>query len=193
MVPHEERANTASFLEEVIKYVDTLKTRNAELEELLASSKKGKAARPVDDRKPPVLPASRAAGPASEPPSGTSPAASADRLKLLQQHLGQNGASAADFANAQFLQQLAQQLAPGAHGAVSGSSSFGGNSPFGSLGLNINPAQLSFLEHNLAAFSDPSTSSQASHSATDDALRLHLQQQLMASGMHARSLPCCIS
>jgi hypothetical protein len=32
MVPHAERANTACFLEEVIKYIDTLKRRNTDLE-----------------------------------------------------------------------------------------------------------------------------------------------------------------
>ena len=34
-VPHSERSNTACFLEEVIKYIDNLKTRVVELEELL--------------------------------------------------------------------------------------------------------------------------------------------------------------
>jgi hypothetical protein len=36
-VPHAERANTACFLEEVIKYVDSLKRRNAELEAIVGS------------------------------------------------------------------------------------------------------------------------------------------------------------
>ena len=34
-MPHAERANTACFLEEVIKYIDSLKKRNHELEQLL--------------------------------------------------------------------------------------------------------------------------------------------------------------
>ena len=37
MVPHAERANTASFLEEVIKYVTALQTRNRELEAVVGS------------------------------------------------------------------------------------------------------------------------------------------------------------
>lgn len=37
LVPHAERANTACFLEEVIKYVDSLKRRNAELEAAIGS------------------------------------------------------------------------------------------------------------------------------------------------------------
>ena len=39
MVPHSDRANTASFLEEVLKYIDSLKTRVAELENTLATLK----------------------------------------------------------------------------------------------------------------------------------------------------------
>ncbi len=41
MVPHAERANTACFLEEVIKYIDTLKKRNAELEKQLLATRNG--------------------------------------------------------------------------------------------------------------------------------------------------------
>lgn len=37
MVPHSDRANTASFLEEVLKYIDSLKTRVSELESCLLS------------------------------------------------------------------------------------------------------------------------------------------------------------
>ncbi|MEW5300029.1 MAG: hypothetical protein WDW36_002991 [Sanguina aurantia] len=39
IVPHTERANTASFLEEVIKYIDGLKRRTVDLEAALSSSK----------------------------------------------------------------------------------------------------------------------------------------------------------
>lgn len=44
LVPHAERANTACFLEEVIKYIDSLKRRNSELEAQLASLKGSNAA-----------------------------------------------------------------------------------------------------------------------------------------------------
>lgn len=39
MVPHAERANTACFLEEVIRYIDSLQRRNTELEKSLESRK----------------------------------------------------------------------------------------------------------------------------------------------------------
>ncbi|PNH04821.1 Transcription factor BIM2 [Tetrabaena socialis] len=41
IVPHAERANTACFLEEVIKYIETLKRRTLELEIMLADSSGG--------------------------------------------------------------------------------------------------------------------------------------------------------
>lgn len=48
MVPHAERANTACFLEEVIKYIDTLKRRTTELESALQAYKSSKTATPPD-------------------------------------------------------------------------------------------------------------------------------------------------
>ncbi len=41
-MPHSDRANTASFLEEVLKYIDTLKTRVADLEATVDALKSGR-------------------------------------------------------------------------------------------------------------------------------------------------------
>lgn len=41
LVPHAERANTACFLEEVIKYIEVLKRRVVELETTLQAVKSG--------------------------------------------------------------------------------------------------------------------------------------------------------
>lgn len=63
MVPHAERANTASFLEEVITYIQTLQKRIAELEQLTGAGGNQVTAQAAMGQAAPTL--AHVAGPAS--------------------------------------------------------------------------------------------------------------------------------
>ncbi|GAX79374.1 hypothetical protein CEUSTIGMA_g6816.t1 [Chlamydomonas eustigma] len=113
MVPHTERSNTASFLEEVLKYIDSLKSRVVELE-LALQAAHANAARPgtssVVSLTSDVLQSNRGGG-ATVLKQPDSPMRS---LQLFQDHLvnlpQQNSVNPQNIMNLGYtLQQLQQQ------------------------------------------------------------------------------------
>ena len=97
MVPHTERTNTACFLEEVLKYIDALKTRVVELESTLHAVRSGKA-----------MPVSLGAPPSR---GGQKPDAAAhERMVALQQQQPGAGQQQHNLLNVGYsLQHLQQQ------------------------------------------------------------------------------------
>jgi hypothetical protein len=113
MVPHTERSNTASFLEEVLKYIDSLKSRVIELE-LALQAARANAARPGN---PSVISLSSDAHLSNR--GGVSavmkqPDSPMRNLQLFQEHLvslpPQNSVNPQNIMNVGYtLQQLQQQ------------------------------------------------------------------------------------
>ena len=112
MVPHTERSNTACFLEEVLKYIDALKSHVVELESTLQAIRSGKS-----------LPTSRAGGSGHGGPSGPRAVTKAEQLThgaqlgpgqhhplmgySIQQHLQQQHEAAFSAMQEEQKQQMA--------------------------------------------------------------------------------------
>lgn len=108
LVPHAERANTATFLEEVIRYISNLQKRNTEMEHMIAQLQHA----PLPGQAPPAAPAAAAAV-AIDPVAAAAAAAAGSQL-LMQQHAQQRQPSGSTpAAGAGILQALpAQQAMP---------------------------------------------------------------------------------
>lgn len=83
LVPHAERANTATFLEEVIRYISNLQKRNTEMEHMIAQLQHA----PLPGQAPPAAPAAAAA--VAIDPAAAAAAAAAGSQLLMQQQLQQ--------------------------------------------------------------------------------------------------------